>query len=127
MRVIISGGLGYVGGRLSKYFAEEGHEVVALSRQAGKLSGIEFPSKMSVLHPDEVLKDTSVINGADVFIHLAGMNENDCIKYPLKAIDVNIAGTLNWLEAAYTSRINRFVYFSTAHVYGKPLNGYYDE
>jgi UDP-glucose 4-epimerase len=127
MRIAVSGGLGYVGGRLSKYLAEQGHEVFALSRQAGALSSIKFPANLKVLHPEVMLSDVTKLKGIDVFIHLAAMNENDCVKFPYQAIDVNIAQTLRWLDLAYSAGVNRFIYFSTAHVYGKPLVGFYDE
>lgn len=123
MKIAISGGLGFVGGRLSKYLAEQGHEVLAFSRQAGKVAHIQFPPNMTIAHPDE--KDH--LKGADVFIHLAAMDENDCVKFPFQAIDVNITQTLDWLEHAFRAGVGKFIYFSTAHVYGKPLEGYYDE
>jgi UDP-glucose 4-epimerase len=123
MKVAISGGLGFVGGRLSKYLAEQGHQVVAYSRQAGSLPHIQWPPNVSVAHPD----DKEQLKGADVFIHLAALDENDCVKYPFKAIDVNITQTLDWLEHTHRAGVKKFIYFSTAHVYGKPLEGYYDE
>ena len=123
MKIVISGGLGYVGGRLSKYLAEQGHHVVALSRQAGALPHIKWPTNMHIAHPD----DKHHLTGADVFIHLAALNEIDCVKFPFKAIDVNIGQTLEWLENTYQAGIKKFMYFSTAHVYGQPLEGYYDE
>jgi UDP-glucose 4-epimerase len=123
MKIVISGGLGFIGGRLSKYLCEQGHQVVAYSRQAGALPEIAWPENMQVAHPD----DKDQLQGADVFIHLAALDENDCVKYPFKAIDVNIGQTLDWLEHSYQAGIKKFIYFSTAHVYGKPLEGYYDE
>lgn len=127
MNIIISGGLGYVGGRLSKYLAENGHTVTALSRQANSLSGLVLPRGMAVVHPDVFAQHPDSLNVFDVFIHLAALNENDCVKYPEKAIDVNITQTSQWLDRAYKAGIKQFIYFSTAHVYGKPLQGYYDE
>lgn len=127
MKIIISGGLGYVGGRLSKYLAQHGNVVVALSRQAQSLTGMSWPEGMSVEHPDDYVYKPERLKGADAFVHLAALNENDCITYPEKAIEVNITQTLNWLDASYKAGIERFVYFSTAHIYGKPLIGYYDE
>jgi UDP-glucose 4-epimerase len=127
MKIVISGGLGYVGGRLSKYFAEEGHEVIALSRQAKALPAISWPSGLTIMHPEDVLTAPEVLRNADAFIHLAALNENDCLKYPEKAIEVNITQTLHWLETVYSAGIKKFIYFSTAHVYGKPLQGYYNE
>lgn len=127
MKIIISGGLGYVGGRLSKYLAEHGHEVVALSRQVTSLRGTVWPIGMSVAHPDSFFQNPELLKGADAFIHLAAMNESDCVIYPEQAIHINIAQTLYWLDLSQKAGITRFVYFSTAHVYGKPLLGYYDE
>jgi UDP-glucose 4-epimerase len=86
MNIIISGGLGYVGGRVSKYLAEQGHRVVALSRQANSLPAIVFPSGLSVAHPDEFANAPEKLKGFDAFIHLAAMNENDCVKFPEQAM-----------------------------------------
>jgi UDP-glucose 4-epimerase len=127
MKIVISGGLGYVGGRLSKYLAEEGNEVIALSRQASALPAVSWPSRLTIMHPDEVIVAPEILRNVDAFIHLAALNENDCLKYPEKAIEVNIIQTLRWLETVYNAAVKKFVYFSTAHVYGKPLVGFYDE
>lgn len=127
MKIVVSGGLGYVGGRLSAYLASNGHEVVALSRQAGNVDHIAFPANLRVADPVAILSDPSQLAGFDAFIHLAAMNEHDCVKYPEQAIEVNITGTLRWLDTAMKSGIRRFVYFSTAHVYAKPLEGTFDE
>ena len=127
MKIIITGGLGYVGGRLSKFLAEEGHDVIALSRQANSLQGVQWPNNLTIKHPDEFITHPELLKGADVFIHMAALNENDCVKYPAKAIDVNIAQTLLWLDMVQQASIKKFIYFSTAHVYAKPLAGYYDE
>ncbi len=127
MNIIISGGLGYVGGRLSKYLAENGHTVTALSRQANSLPDLVLPTGMTVAHPDVFAQHPDRLNVFDVFIHLAALNENDCVTFPEKAIEVNITHTWQWLDRAYKAGIKQFIYFSTAHVYGKPLQGYYDE
>ena len=127
MNIIISGGLGYVGGRLSKYLAANGHTVTALSRQANSLPGLVLPTGMTVVHPDVFVQQPDSLNVFGVFIHLAALNENDCVKYPEKAIEVNITHTWQWLDRAHKAGIKQFIYFSTAHVYGKPLQGYYDE
>ena len=79
------------------------------------------------MHPEDVLRTPEVLHNAEAFIHLAALNENDCLKYPEKAIEVNITQTLHWLETVYRAGVKKFIYFSTAHVYGKPLRGYYDE
>ncbi len=127
MKIIISGGLGYIGGRLSKYFAEQGHTVIALSRKAAFLPVVDWPANLQVLHPSDLISDSRKLKGFDVFIHLAALNENDCAKYPAKAIEVNITETLQWLDNSWKAGVTKFIYFSTAHVYAKPLTGYFDE
>jgi UDP-glucose 4-epimerase len=127
VKIVVSGGLGYVGGRLSKYLAEQGHEVVALSRQANTLPSLSLPAGMTVQHPDWFATAPERLKSFDTFIHLAALNEHDCVKFPEKAIEVNITHTLQWLDRAQRAGINQFIYFSTAHVYGKPLEGFYDE
>lgn len=127
MNIIITGGLGYVGGRISKYLAEQGHAVMALSRQAKSLPPIVLPSGLSVEHPEVFANAPEKLKNFDAFIHLAALNEHDCVKFPEKAIEVNITHTLQWLDRAHHAGINRFIYFSTAHVYAKPLEGFYDE
>lgn len=127
MKIVISGGLGYVGGRLSNYLAQEGNEVIALSRQANSLPDLNLPHKLSVLHPEELTINQAILKDADAFVHLAALNENDCLKDQEKAIEVNITETLRLLDRVHRAGVKKFVYFSTAHVYGKPLTGYYDE
>jgi UDP-glucose 4-epimerase len=65
----------------------------------------------------------SVVEGMDAVIHLAAMNEIDCAADPARALLVNGMGTLRLLRAARTAGVRRFIYFSTAHVYGSPLKG----
>lgn len=111
---------------MCQYLATRGFEVVALSRKALEVRHISFPSGFSVRTPQEMMREGQLA-GTDVFIHLAAMNENDCVKFPREAIEVNITQTLQWLELARKAGVKKFVYFSTAHVYGKPLAGYYNE
>jgi UDP-glucose 4-epimerase len=58
-----------------------------------------------------------------VVIHLAALNEMDSVKFPSEAIRVNVDETRMILENSMSRGVNRFIYFSTAHVYGSPLTG----
>lgn len=117
---MITGGMGYVGGRLSAFFSGiDGYSVTALSRKS-----IDFPlpANLEVRHPNDVDQLTP-----DIVIHLAALNEHECVAYPQKAIEFNIGGTLGWLEWSREKGVKKFIYFSTAHVYAKPLVGFIDE
>jgi len=63
------------------------------------------------------------LSGVSAVVHLAAMNEYECVTDPHKAVLVNTFGTFNVLQAAISLGVERFIYFSTAHVYGSPLVG----
>lgn len=124
-KVLITGGLGFVGGRLARKLSAR-HEVTVSSRNPidkgiAKLHGISG----SFLHQD--LLDTGKFPQVDTVIHLAALNETDCVKYPSEAIRVNIDQSRQILENAVAVGVTNFIYFSTAHVYRSPLTGFIDE
>ncbi|PKD16248.1 hypothetical protein APR41_10715 [Salegentibacter salinarum] len=125
MNILITGGLGYVGGRLTSYFSQKGNQVYALSRHK---SLDEYYENVEVLSNVDVLEKNKLENiSIQCIIHLASMNEHECIDFPLEAIDVNVKGTLNWLMWAKKNNVKQFIFFSTAHVYGSPLVGNLNE
>ena len=64
-----------------------------------------------------------ICTGVDSVVHLAGMNAQDCSADPVAALEFNAVGTARLLQAAINQGVRRFMYFSTAHVYGSPLEG----
>lgn len=121
--IVITGGLGYVGGRLSKYFADLGHHVYALSRS----KKVDYPN-ITILKNKDVLDFNALDNiKVDVLIHLAATNEITCTNEPQKSNEVNINGTLDWLEWSSKNKVSQFIYFSTVHVYARPLIGSFSE
>jgi len=70
---------------------------------------------------------TEACRGVDDVIHLAAMNEVESANDPVGALEMNGLASLRLLEAAKAAGVRRFVYFSTAHVYGAPLQGVINE
>lgn len=66
-------------------------------------------------------------HGISSVVHLAAMNAQDCEKYPEEALLFNGLGTLKLLQAAERKGVSKFIYFSTAHIYGTPLQGTINE
>lgn len=124
MNILITGGLGYVGGRLSEYFSKNEHyKVFALSRSKTiENKQINVLSNHAVLN-ENALKGIQI----DALIHLAATNEIECSREPIKCNEVNINGTIEWLQWAKENNVGQFIYFSTVHVYDRPLKGSYDE
>jgi UDP-glucose 4-epimerase len=127
-KVLITGGMGYVGGRVARTLASRADlEVVLGSRQA-QLSPAWLPEarivQMDWQSPESLL---AACDGVDTVLHLAAMNEIDSLRDPPEALEVNGVNSVRLLEAAKTRRVARFVHLSTAHVYGAPLAGRIDE
>lgn len=126
--VLISGGLGYLGGRIAKYLLDSGFQVRIGSSQ----SHPDVPSDL--LSCEIVICDLSdkrslenACKNVSSIIHLASLNAQECDHDPEAALLINGLGTLNLLNAAKKMGVTKFVYFSTAHVYGSPLQGIIDE
>lgn len=123
-KVLITGGTGYVGGRIARFLCDTGsYEVQVTTRRE---SAVTFPGIRNMVV--DAGKDDLVplLEGVDTLIHLAAMNEIDCVADPYTAIDVNVTQTLKWLKAAEKAGVKQFIYFSTIHVCG-PLLGEIDE
>jgi len=123
MRVLISGGFGLVGGRLGQHLHQAGHQVVLGSRTAS--SPPEWLREAEVVKMDWNDRDAlaAVCAGGDVIIHAAGMNAQDSVANPAEALAFNGVATARLLDAGCKARVKRFIYLSTAHVYGSPLEG----
>ena len=128
MRVLITGGFGYFGGRIAAELARQEDFMVRLgSRKFRHPPGWLPEAESVVMNLIEPKTLSAAVTGVQAVVHLAAMNENECVADPGKAILVNALGTLNVLQAAIDAGVERFIYFSTAQVYGAPLVGHITE
>jgi UDP-glucose 4-epimerase len=124
MNVLITGGLGYIGGRIADYIKANQPDANVFLTAVNKRSAFpEWTKKFTVLQMN-LLDEDSIVDclkdkNIDIIIHLAAMNEIDSIKDPQLALEVNTKGTYRLLKHADINNINKFVYFSTFHVYGE--------
>ena len=124
MKLLITGGFGFLGGRLAQFLAAEAkHEILLGSRQHNE-PPVWLPQARAVqTRWDTPSSLEEALSGADAVVHLAGMNAEDCASDPLAALECNAVATCRVLQAANRQRVKRFVHLSTAHVYGSPLAG----
>ena len=124
MNILITGGLGYIGGRVANYLKEkEPNTRIFLTTRDKNRALPSWTKKFTVLQMN-LLDENSIIQclenrDIDVIIHLAALNEIDSMKDPEAALEVNTRGTYKLLNIANKNKISRFIYFSTFHVYGK--------
>jgi UDP-glucose 4-epimerase len=123
--VLITGGLGYLGGRITQAIANSPGFSVWVTSRGGKCPPCPWLPPDRCLQMD--LANDHEVRAAceemDIIIHLAALNEHESLADPMRALLVNGAGTLKLLEAAIAAGVRRVIYFSTAHVYGSPLIG----
>jgi UDP-glucose 4-epimerase len=127
MKFLITGGFGYVGGRLARHLASSGHEVFIGSRT--------FQPKPSWLVKGSIIlmdwgDERSLLNACknmDVIVHAAGMNAKECIESPELALQVNGVATGSLVSAASKQAVSQFIYLSSAHVYSEDPSGVISE
>jgi len=122
MNVLITGGLGFVGGRLTRRLSED-HEVMVSSRKQPDEKELKLHGVVHSIEHHSLLSTEQFPKTVDVLIHLAALNEWDSVKHPSEAIRVNIDETRQILENSISAGVKQFIYFSTAHIYGSPLTG----
>ena len=118
--VLITGGSGYLGGRIAVHLDRLGYQV-----RVGK--SFESDSKGLPIDFTDDHSINSACDGVSSIVHLAAMNAQSCDHNPEQALLINGLGTLKLLKAAKKNRVSKFLYFSTAHIYGSPLRGEINE
>jgi UDP-glucose 4-epimerase len=126
-KVLIIGGVGFIGSFLVKEILKEPVKEVILydNFQRGKIDNIEdslkdprctiFPYGGDIREVDILDK---AMEGVDYVFHLAAMWLLHCKDFPRTAFDVNIAGTFNVLEACVKHKVKKLIYSSSSSVYG---------
>jgi UDP-glucose 4-epimerase len=123
MRILITGGFGYIGGRLAQHLHNEGHQIIIGSRNITNQRNWLPQVKIVLTDWNDSFALEKICKGADVVIHTAGMNAQDCDADPVKALEFNGLATARLVSAASRVGVKRFIYLSTTHVYSSPLMG----
>ena len=124
MRVLITGGAGFIGSHLCDRFLKDGHRVVAVDNLiTGSLDNISHLAGNR--HFEFVYHDVSnfihISGQIDAILHLASpASPIDYLKYPIQTLKVGALGTHNALGLA-RAKASRFLLASTSEVYGDPL------
>ncbi len=119
--VLITGGLGYLGGRMAAYLKRKHpHVNIVLSTRKQRIPKWAHGFKIVQMDLAQLDGEMDWLSNVDVIIHLAAMHQTDCEKNPRKAFEVNTLGTYDLLRAAFEKNVRYVVYFSTFHVYGPP-------
>ena len=117
MKILVTGGNGFIGHTLVRHLLDEGNEVKVID-----IKPIKFSSQNLEFVKKSVLEDISAdMEGCDMVYHLAaelGVINSD--KKPLNTLAVNIDGTVNVFRCALSANVKKIVYTSSSEVYGEP-------
>ncbi len=122
-RWLVTGGAGFIGSHLVEALVARGEQVRVLDNFStgrwGNLSAVQ--DRIEVIEGDvrDPLAVRQAIGGVEVVAHLAAVVSVEwSLQNPQETMDVNVGGTLNLLEAARQAGGSRFLFASSAAVYG---------
>jgi UDP-N-acetylglucosamine 4-epimerase len=125
MKILITGGAGFIGSNLSEYFLNKGYQVVCLDNFAtghrhNIFAFIENPGYTLIEGDIRNLSDCQkAVEGVDYVLHQAALGSVPrSINDPITTNDVNVSGFLNMLSASRDAKVKRFVYAASSSTYG---------
>ena len=126
MKVLVTGGAGYIGSVVAERLLGRGNTVVVLDSLV-RGHRMAVPNEAEFIRGDLRDRDWLIRTVADVrpdaVAHLAGEAlVGESATDPAKFFDVNVHGGLNLLDAMVNAEVNRLVFSSTAAVYGEPAS-----
>ncbi len=122
MKILITGGAGFIGSNLAKRLVSDGHHVVVLDSllRGNKLDKDTF-EKIDFVHGDVRNQETvtNASKGCDLIFHFAAVLGVDIVAdNPVETMDVEVIGTRNVVMAAEINNIKKIMYASTSGIYG---------
>ena len=130
MRILVTGGAGFIGSHLVEKLLAGGHEVVIVDdfndfydSQIKHANIAGFAKDVTVCHVDlrenDSLRTLFGREKVDAIVHLAARaGVRPSIQHPRLYYDTNVIGTLHLLEAARVTGVQRFIFASSSSVYG---------
>ncbi len=131
MKILVTGGAGYIGSHTCLELLETGHEVVVVdnlmnSKEESLKRVQEITGKPLIFNPVDLLDRHALIDiftrhHIDAVIHFAGLKAvGESVRVPLKYYHNNITGTLILCEVMAEHSVKNIVFSSSATVYGDP-------
>ena len=131
MKILVTGGVGYIGSHTVIQLVEDGNEVVIVDNLSNSkieaLTRVEEITKTKIkffnidLLDKEKLTQMFSDENIDAVIHFAGFKAvGESVEIPLRYYNNNVVGTLNLLEVMEKNDVHKLVFSSSATVYGDP-------
>jgi UDP-glucose 4-epimerase len=123
MKILVTGGAGYIGSHVVNALGENGHDVIVFDNLSTGHDWAVLYGKLEVGNLEDSYHLYDLINTfrPDAVMHFAAsIQVDESVREPLKYYRNNVANTLNLLDAMDRNGIRNFIYSSSAAVYGTP-------
>jgi UDP-glucose 4-epimerase len=123
MKLLVTGGAGYIGSIVAKQLLDNGHQVTVLDNlERGHRAAVPAGADLVLADlRDRAAIDDVVVDGFEGVLHFAALAlVGESVSHPERYYGTNVVGTLNLLEAMAGAGIPRLVFSSTCAVYGEP-------
>ncbi len=138
MKLLLTGGTGYIGSHAAVAFAEAGHEVVLYDNlsnsradvvdRISRIAGQAIPFVQGDLRDTALLTHTLQAHGIEAVVHFAGLKAvGDSVADPVTYYAHNVQGSISLLQAMQAHGIKQLIFSSSATVYGEPQYLPFDE
>lgn len=138
MKILITGGTGYIGSHVVVELLNQDYDVEILDNLVNsKITALDqiqrIANKKPTFHQIDLLDQPSLDDlfkstHFDLVMHFAGLKAvGESVEQPLKYYQNNVAGTINLLEAMQKHKVKNFIFSSSATVYGDPGTPEYTE
>lgn len=121
MKIVITGGAGFIGSHFAEHFSDNGDEVHIIDNlRSGYKKNIE---NLNVIFHEGSITDFNLVDAvlekADAVINLAALvSVPESLQKPYETVEINVNGVLNILEAARKHGVKKIIHASSAAVYG---------
>jgi UDP-glucose 4-epimerase len=122
MKLLVTGGAGYIGSIVASQLIDAGHEVVVLDNlERGHREAVRNARLVECDLRDGAAVAEAIAEGFDAVLHFAAFAlVGESVEHPERYYRNNVVGTLNLLDAMREAGIARLVFSSTCAVYGQP-------
>ena len=133
MKILVTGGAGYIGSHTCVELINAGHEIVVADnfvnskpeavKRVEKIVNQQFPFYEADICDEDAVRKIFSEQKIDAVIHFAGLKAvGESVKLPLKYYDNNLTSTLVLLKVMQEFGVKNFVFSSSATVYGNPAS-----
>ena len=122
MKILVTGGAGFIGSHVNKLLLDRGHEVTVLDNLSrGYEEAVDKRATFVRQDLQDQKKLEQVLPGHDGVIHMASFIEvGESVKRCVEFIENNIVGTAKLLQAMKNTNVKKIIFSSSACVYGRP-------